>query len=76
MCSSDLTKAETMWDDWRIRDLFAGNSLVVQWLGLSVLTAGARGSIPGGGIKVPQAARQKNERKKEKKSLCRQISHM
>ena len=32
-----------------------GNSLVVQWLGLGVFTAGAWGSIPGGGTKIPQA---------------------
>ena len=34
-----------------------GNSLVVQWLGLGALTAGTRGSIPGRGTKIPQAAR-------------------
>ena len=32
-----------------------GNSLVVQWLGLSALTAGALGSIPGPGTKNLQA---------------------
>ena len=32
-----------------------GNSLVVQWLGLHASTAGAPGSIPGQGTKIPQA---------------------
>ena len=29
---------------------------MVQWLGLHVSTAGPQGSIPGQGIKIPQAA--------------------
>ena len=33
-----------------------GNSVAVQWLGLGALTAGARGSIPGWGTKISQAA--------------------
>ena len=33
-----------------------GNSLVVQWLGLSTSTAGTPGSIPGRGTKIPKAA--------------------
>ena len=33
-----------------------GNSLVVQWLGLCISTAGGPGSIPGRGTKIPQAA--------------------
>ena len=33
-----------------------GNSLVVQWLRLHALTAEGRGSIPGQGTKIPQAA--------------------
>ena len=39
-----------------------GNSLVVQWLGCSVLTAQGPGLIPGWGIKIPQAVQcgQKN----------------
>ena len=32
-----------------------GNSLAVQWLGLSALTAKCQGSIPGRGTKTPQA---------------------
>ena len=34
-----------------------GNSLVVQWLGLSAFTAESLGSIPGRGTKIPQAVR-------------------
>ena len=34
-----------------------GNSLAVQWLALSDLTAGALGSILGWEIKIPQALR-------------------
>jgi len=33
------------------------DSLAVQWLGLGAFTAGALGSIPGWGTKIPQAAR-------------------
>ena len=33
-----------------------GNSLVVQWLELGTLTAGALGSIPDEGLDIPQAA--------------------
>ena len=33
-----------------------GNSLAVQWLGLSALIAGSLGSISGQGTKFPQAA--------------------
>ena len=36
-----------------------GNSLVVQWLGLSAFTAKGTGSIPGQGTKIPQATHQK-----------------
>ena len=32
-----------------------GSSLVVQWLGLGPFTGVAPGSIPGRGIKIPQA---------------------
>ena len=32
-----------------------GNSLVVQWLELCAFTAKGAGSIPGRGIKIPQA---------------------
>ena len=35
----------------------SGNSLAVQWLGLSALTVRGLGSIPGWGTKVLQAAR-------------------
>ena len=33
-----------------------GNYLVVQWLELYTLTAKGPGSVPGWGIKIPQAA--------------------
>ena len=46
-----------------------GNSLVVQWLGLSASTAGAPGSIPGWGTKIPQAMQPKKERKKRNKVI-------
>ena len=44
-----------------------GNSLVVQWVGLHVSTAGGPGSIPGGGTKILQAARHSQKKKKRKK---------
>ena len=42
-----------------------GNSLVVQWLGLSTFTAGGLGSIPSWGTKIPS----KNRKKKKKKNM-------
>ena len=41
------------------------NSLVVQWLGLHVLTAKGQGSIPGRETKIPQAARHGPQKKKK-----------
>ena len=38
-----------------------GNSLAVQWLGLRTFTAKGPGSIPGQGIKIPQAVRPNKE---------------
>ena len=38
-------------------NLGSGNSLAAQWLGLSTVTAGARGSVPSWGTKIPQAER-------------------
>ena len=52
-----------------------GNSLVVQWLGLSAFTALGLGSFPGQRTKIPQAARhskkkiKKKFKKKKKKTL-------
>ena len=43
-----------------------GNSMAVQWLGLSALTAEGQGSIPGWGTKIPRA---KQSKKKGKKRL-------
>ena len=36
--------------------MFDGKALAVQWLGLGAFTAVARGSVPGRGTKIPQAA--------------------
>ena len=47
----------------------AGTSLVVQWLGLCVSTAGGTGSIPGRGTKIPHALRHGPKKKKKKKSV-------
>ena len=38
-----------------IKEMFTGNSLEVQWLGLSAFIAEDLGSIPGQGTKIPQA---------------------
>ena len=40
----------------------AGNSLVVQWLGLRALTTERLGSIPGRGTKTPQAVQPKTNK--------------
>ena len=42
----------------------AGNSLAVQWLGLSAFTAMGLGSISGRGTKIPQATRHDQKRKR------------
>ena len=39
------------------QECVAGNSLVVQWLGLHIFTAEGAGSIPCWGTKIPQAVR-------------------
>ena len=44
-----------------------GNSLAVQWLGLGAFTAGAQGSIPGWGTKIPHVAQHSQPEKKKKK---------
>ena len=45
-----------------------GNSLAVQWLGLGAFTAGAQGSIPGWGTKIPHDAQHsQTEKKKQQK---------
>ena len=38
-----------------LKNMILGNSLAVQWLGVSALTAGGLCSIPGWGTKIPQA---------------------
>ena len=50
-----------------------GNSQVVQWLGLHVLTAKGLGSIPGRGTKIPQAARCGQKKTKTVRVLKRQV---
>ena len=39
------------------------NYLAVKWLGLCALAVKGRGSIPGGGTKIPQAAQHGHKRK-------------
>ena len=41
------------------------NSLAVQWLGLSTLTAEGPGSIPGQGTKIPQVTQHGRIKKKQ-----------
>ena len=41
----------------------SGNSLAVQWLGLSAFTAEGPGSIPGQGTSILQAARHSQKKK-------------
>ena len=41
-----------------------GNSLAVQWLRLGALTAGAPGSIPAQGTKMPQATQRNQNQNK------------
>ena len=57
---------------WRVEDVnnpfkiqTTGNSLVVQWLGLSALTAMGLGLIPGQGTKIPQASSVAKKKKKK-----------
>ena len=40
----------------KLKELYQGHSLVVQWLGLCPSTAGSLGLIPGQGTKIPQAS--------------------
>ena len=47
-----------------------GNSVAVQWLGLSTFTAGSLGLIAAQGTKIPQAAWH-DKKKKEERELRR-----
>ena len=47
--------------DFKKKDL--GNSLAVEWLGLHVFTAEGVGSIPGWGIRIPQATQRGQKEK-------------
>lgn len=44
-----------MWDKLYLKDVYLGNLLVVQWLGLHPSIAGDTRSIPAQGTKIPQA---------------------
>ena len=46
-----------------------GNSLAVQWLGLSALTAVGLGLILGQGTKIPPTTRHGNKKKKKSRAL-------
>ena len=46
---------QLVWYDFDNQKSNTRNSLAVQWLGLCAFTADGPGSIPGQGIKIPQA---------------------
>ena len=50
-----------------------GNSLEVQWLGLSASTAGGTGSIPGWGTKIPKARRGGQRKKGSVWAIARRV---
>ena len=62
-----LTYAHQFFDILPSRVGTLGNSLAVQWLGLSTFTAKGTGSIPGRGTKIPQAAWCGHKKKKKKR---------
>ena len=41
----------------KLKMIYVGNSLAVQWLRLCASNAGSMGSIPGQGTKIPHAMR-------------------
>ena len=51
------------------RSLSLEYSPVIQWLGLSALTAQGPGSFPGWGAKIPQAAQQSPKERRGRKRL-------
>ena len=51
-----------------------GNSLVVQWLGLSAFTAESLGSIPGQGTKILKATQCSKKKKKRKEHILKLFS--
>ena len=53
-----------------------GNSLAVQWLGLSTFTAVGPGSIPGQVPKIPQAMQHSQKNKLKKKFRLNDTSKM
>ena len=48
----------------QVESLLPGNSLAVQWLGLSAFTAKDLSLIPGLGTKIPQATQYEKKKKK------------
>ena len=55
-------------------ELGVGNSLVVQWLGLTLPTAGVTGSVPGWGTKIPPAAHHGQEKEQKQKTKLGRVS--
>ena len=48
-----------------LESVTVGNSLLVQWLALSALTAEGLGSIPGQGTRIPQATWHNQRKRKD-----------
>ena len=62
---NELRNQKTIAPSSKSKSYFFGKSLVVQWLRLHVVTAKGRGSIPGWGIKIPQATQCIQKKKKK-----------
>ena len=45
----------------KIKKMYIGNSLAVQWLGLGTFTAEGLGSVPGRGTKILHVAKKKKK---------------
>ena len=58
--------------NFNLEILSLGNSLMVQWLGLS--TVEVTGSSPGRGIKVSQASRPKKPKHKKQEQCCNKLN--
>ena len=50
-----------------------GNSLAIQWLGLSTFTAEGPGSVPGRGTKILKASRCGQKKKKKQLSIIAEM---
>ena len=59
------------------KEALIGTSLAVQWLRRRASNAGGAGLVPGGGTKIPHAARPKKqkERKKNKEALITTLKY-